>query len=74
MFAISLLDPQTAHEMREAITTMILNRIDELRAEVERACDDPVSAPYLRALNRLNEAKYICATCLSRFQPRKAEG
>lgn len=54
----------TGAEMLEAIRIMLLNRIDELQEEMERNCDGDIAAPYLRALTRREEAKYIFATCL----------
>lgn len=54
----------TGAEMLEAIRIMLLNRIDELQEEMEKHLDGPIGVPYLRALTRREEAKYVFATCL----------
>jgi hypothetical protein len=59
----------TAEEMQEAITIMILNRIDELQRQIDRANDH--SEGY-KLFARKREAEYIIATCLGpNFEPRR---
>ena len=50
----------TAEEMRQAIITKILNRIDELDARL----NDIESKDWYLWMARRSEAKYIIATCL----------
>lgn len=68
--------PSTADEMKEAITIMMLNRIDELQGEMDAAdqagLSDEQSRKWNDAFTRKREAQYIIATCLDRFQPRRA--
>lgn len=68
--------PVTADEMKESITVMLLNRIDELQDAMDAAdLATPAnvqSETWLKLLNRKHEAEYIIATCLDRFVPRRA--
>lgn len=64
--------PATAEAMLEAVRVMILNRIDELTAEMEKKQATPEQV-WGNLLLRKMEAEYIIATCTDPkwFAPRK---
>lgn len=57
-------------QLKEAIQIMILNRIDKLDKKLDNDLSH-MTDDWIKTLARIEEAKYILATCLDKFVPRR---